>query len=586
VYELVLAMRDQGWRLVDEYCWHKRNCYPGKWPNRFRDSWERLYHFTASPGFKMRQESVMVPMGDWRNARLANLSDTDRTRDQSKHHNGFGKRVENWVGREMAYPTNVLHMATECGFKGHPAAFPKALPEWFIKLFTDKGDTVLDPFVGSGTAARESLLRNRRFIGFDINPIAVEITKLLVSPPKYESVRDALQRLKKNVKESIDQSYLLRDGRIASHYLWENNCLQQIWLRGGRGSAREELAPTVQDLKLIDDFNGYQSQYLRPPQFFSNSRINAHRDLTISDILTGRAQRNLDLLLSGIAEFPPSLANPLRLCLTAASGQMTKMVFAITKRGKTIGKAVDKVEVGSWVVGFWCPRLHFEVNVWNCFERRVANLLRAIMFSDQLSGVRVSTSLSEYYRDTSQCCIECTPCQNSVAHIKDHSVKLILTDPPHSDRIPYLELSELWNSILDAEPNFDDEIVISNAKEREKSPESYGATMNVFLIQCSKILQNDGFLILIYNARQRDRWEFVNRLIEDSRNSRFCYIGQFPCNYSARSVVQDNRKGGLRNDIALVLGNSHVDSEIVSLLSHIPNWSNKAPLHRKANNGL
>ena len=332
-------------------------------------------------------------------------------------------------------------------------------------------------------------------------------------------------------------------------------------------------------MKLIDDFNGYQSQYLRPPQFFSNSRINARRDLTISDILTGRAQRNLDLLLSGIAEFPSSLANPLRLCLTAASGQMTKMVFAITKRGKTIGKAADRVEVGSWVIGYWCPMLHFEVNVWNCFERRVAKLLKAIKFNDPLSGLHVSTSLSEYYRDTLQCCIECAPCQSSVSLVKDHSVKLILTDPPHSDRIPYLELSELWNAILGAEPNFDDEIVISNAKEREKSPESYGAAMNDFFSQCSRILQSDGLLILIYNARQRGRWEFVNRLIEDYRNSRLCYIGQFPCNYSARSVVQDNRKGGLRNDTALVLGNSHIDSEIVSLLRHIPNWSDKAPFH-------
>ena len=103
-----------------------------------------------------------------------------------------------------------------------------------IEQLTDEGDTVLDPFVGSGTAARESLLRNRRFIGFDINPIAVEISKLLASPPKYESVRNAFKRLEKNVKNPINQSYLLRDGRIASHYLWENDCLQQIWLRGGR----------------------------------------------------------------------------------------------------------------------------------------------------------------------------------------------------------------------------------------------------------------------------------------------------------------------------------------------------------------
>ena len=168
VYELVLAMRKQGWRLVDEYCWHKKNCYPGKWPNRFRDSWERCFHFTLEAGFKMRQEAVMVPMGGWKKARLSKLSDTDRRRDESKHENGFGKRIENWVGRDKAYPTNVLHLATECGYKGHPAAFPKALPAWFINLLTDKGDTVLDPFAGSGTTLQAALELGRNAIGMEI----------------------------------------------------------------------------------------------------------------------------------------------------------------------------------------------------------------------------------------------------------------------------------------------------------------------------------------------------------------------------------------------------------------------------------
>lgn len=55
VMQRILAMRrEQGWRLVDEYCWSQKNCYPGKWPNRFRDSGERLPHFTISPKFKMR----------------------------------------------------------------------------------------------------------------------------------------------------------------------------------------------------------------------------------------------------------------------------------------------------------------------------------------------------------------------------------------------------------------------------------------------------------------------------------------------------------------------------------------------------
>ena len=109
----------------------------------------------------------MVPMGDWKNKRLRNLSDTDRTRDESKHENGFGKRIENWVGRDMAYPTNVLNLATECGSKGHPAAFPKAIPDWFIRLFTDEGDIVLDPFAGSGTTLVAAVDLNRNAIGID-----------------------------------------------------------------------------------------------------------------------------------------------------------------------------------------------------------------------------------------------------------------------------------------------------------------------------------------------------------------------------------------------------------------------------------
>lgn len=169
VIELILELRKQGWLWTEEYMWHKKNSYPGKWPNRFRDAWERLLQFNKQRKFKMNQEAVMVPMGDWATGRLRDLSDTDRIRDESKVGSGFGKRIENWVGRDMAYPTNVLHLATECGNRNHSATFPKPLPTWFIKLFTDPGDTVLDPFVGSGTTGFVATEMGRNAIGIEIN---------------------------------------------------------------------------------------------------------------------------------------------------------------------------------------------------------------------------------------------------------------------------------------------------------------------------------------------------------------------------------------------------------------------------------
>lgn len=182
VMELILEMRKQGWLWTEEFIWHKKNCYPGKWPNRFRDAWERLLQFNKQRKFNMYQEEVMVPMGDWKKARLKNLSDTDKIRDTSKVGSGFGKNISNWLDRDKAYPTNVLHLATECNNKNHSAAFPEELPEWFIKLFTRENDTVLDPFMGSGTTLIVASRMMRNSIGIDIVPEYYEMVRQQLKP--------------------------------------------------------------------------------------------------------------------------------------------------------------------------------------------------------------------------------------------------------------------------------------------------------------------------------------------------------------------------------------------------------------------
>ena len=168
VLELILALKKQGWFWTEEYIWHKKNCSPGKWPNRFRDAWERCLQFNKQKKFKMNQEAVMVPTGEWAKTRLNKLGENDKIRFNSQVGSGFGKNIANWVGRDLAYPSNVLHLATECGNKNHSAAFPKSLPAWFIKLFSDPGDLVLDPFVGSGTTCIVAYELQRNYLGIEI----------------------------------------------------------------------------------------------------------------------------------------------------------------------------------------------------------------------------------------------------------------------------------------------------------------------------------------------------------------------------------------------------------------------------------
>jgi site-specific DNA-methyltransferase (adenine-specific) len=224
VIDLIKGMKAQGWLWTEEYIWRKKNCTPGKWPNRFRDAWERCLHFTREKKFKMNQDAVMVPMGDWAKPRLKKLSETDKTRDDSKTKSGFGKNISNWIGREMAYPTNVLVMedpnwspendlvfenvielATECGNKGHSAAFPVGLPEWFIKLFSNADDMILDPFAGSGTTGLAARNLGREFRLIELLEDNVKIIKERIYGKKPEPA-EQLQPTEKTNGEQNHQS--------------------------------------------------------------------------------------------------------------------------------------------------------------------------------------------------------------------------------------------------------------------------------------------------------------------------------------------------------------------------------------------
>ena len=183
VLELILAMKKQGWLWVEEYCWYKKTSFPGKWNNRFRDSFERCLHFTKQKKFNMYQDSVKVPIGDWSKKRFKSMNENDFIRHSSKTNAAMSRNVSNWLKRKKVFPHNVIvldeehydvlpsnvidEIANIARNGTHTATFPIELPMWFIKLFTRKNYLILDPFSGLGTTCQAALLLDRKYIGIE-----------------------------------------------------------------------------------------------------------------------------------------------------------------------------------------------------------------------------------------------------------------------------------------------------------------------------------------------------------------------------------------------------------------------------------
>jgi len=424
----------------------------------------------------------------------------------------------------------------------------------FVLNYSKKGEIVLDPFCGSGISVTESIFTNRKAIGIDINPSAIFITKQMLNKVSSRKLNEEYIKLEKKCKDKIDSYYLVKRNEkqfIGTHFLWENGNLIEVWYQNGKGRNSKVVdSPTREDIAFAKSFTYEKIPYYYPKRnFFHNSRINAKRDNKVYDLFTPRNLLALSFLLDSIEKIDDkNIREILKFSFTSSVGQASKMVFVVKRRGKFNGQSrKNKMkEVGSWVIGYWVPKENFEINVWNCFENKFKKILKAKREQENAQyDIIEANNFAELENTNKNLLLVNESSVNFLKNIPDNSVDYIITDPPHGNRMPYLEQSMMWNEWLKKDVNYDDEIVISESKDRNKDIENYYFLLNQAFKHIERVLKPKRHFSLMFNSLDDETW--IN-LIQFMNDLNFDLHKVETLGYSANSVVQDNRGAGLKTD--------------------------------------
>lgn len=135
-------------------------------------------------------------------------------------------------------------------FHAFPAKFPPQLPRKFIEGLTAPGDVVLDPMMGSGTTNVEAFLAGRRGIGFDIDPMALRLCKVKVTPLALEETAEAGNQVLFRAKESLHKDGATLHRELEIRFREEDRKFIDYWYLV---PTQLELVALIREIERIQD---------------------------------------------------------------------------------------------------------------------------------------------------------------------------------------------------------------------------------------------------------------------------------------------------------------------------------------------
>lgn len=331
----------------------------------------------------------------------------------------------------------------------------------YIKNFSQVGDLVLDPFGGSGVTAIEALMNNRQGIHLDLNPMSTFMVDSLVAPIKETDLIAAFNTIKTNYTANQPTT----DKEIAA-------ALKKYPYPKGLA------LPKGSDVTVVED--------LFSPKQLAQLAYLKHLILQHS---TGNVQKTLLLMFSGL----------------------------LTKINLTYHASEVRSEGGGDASAFRYYRYRIakkpaSLDVMQYFDSRLKKVLAAkkeISYKinpDTIGNLQV-------VRGTA----------TNLSFIKKESVDYIYTDPPYGKKIPYLDLSVMWNAWLDlavSQQDYEQEAI--EGGEHHKTKDEYNSLMAQSIREMYRVLKFDRWMSFVFAHKDPEFWHLI---IETAEQCGFEYAG-------------------------------------------------------------
>ena len=419
----------------------------------------------------------------------------------------------------------------------------------FIDKYSSPEETVMDCFCGSGVTLIEAVKAGRKAVGVDLNPIAIKMADVSMTVVDIDKINAVFGSIKKKLQKKIYSLYEMEyegEPTTVTHTIWKNGEPVEVWYCTDRDKKKIRIGSEI-DINMCNR-PAIEPKWYPDSIMYENSRINVGKKQKVSDLFTPRALVGLSLLCDEIKQIrDEKLRAVFELTFSGTLSQASNLVFVIRRRKKN-ECGLSKAEVGSWVIGYWVPEEHFEINVWNCFENRFKRILKGEKEIYELFSDKTNDYMSEHLNLINGTATNIP--------IDDNSIDYVFIDPPHANRILYMEQSLMWNAWLglDTNINWNDEIIVTEAKDRkEKNTDNYNKLLGKAFAEVSRVLKPGRYFSLAFNCLDDNTWiDILNLFVTCG----FEIQDIVPLEYSATSVIQDNRNNALKTDFVLTFKNT------------------------------